>query len=367
MAGSKKRADGRLQKSFTYNNKRYYVYGKDKDEIDEKIFTKKLELRQAKEMHDNPTFQVFYKRWVNNRRDSVTEATLRAQQCHYNTVSKVVIDGKEFKDYKLQDIKAEDIRVIQRALVESGNKTQTINDKISFISHIFHDAILEQYITFNPCTPVKPLKKKEVASRDSNHRALTKEETKVFFDNAKDCYYYDVFRMAIQTGMRIGEIGALKNSDIYDGKIHIERTITRNEQGGYEIGDNTKTWSGRRTIPLNKAISEIIEHQRKINVMLDGNVTKLDDLIFKAPERGLLLSTPADRNIKSICKRTGIEHFTCHAFRATFATRCIEQGIAPRTLQELLGHKDYSLTMNLYGHVVDDTKQKAMDNVKIAL
>lgn len=79
------------------------------------------------------------------------------------------------------------------------------------------------------------------------------------------------------------------------------------------------------------------------------------------------MDTPANREINRICKRTGIEKFTMHALRATFATRAIEQGIDVRTLQELLGHADYGLTMNLYGHVVDDTKQAAMEKLKIVL
>ena len=79
------------------------------------------------------------------------------------------------------------------------------------------------------------------------------------------------------------------------------------------------------------------------------------------------MATPVDREIKRVCKRTGIEHFTCHAFRDTFATRAIEQGVAPRTLQELLGHSDFSLTMNLYGHVLDDTKEKAMNALQIVI
>ena len=79
------------------------------------------------------------------------------------------------------------------------------------------------------------------------------------------------------------------------------------------------------------------------------------------------MSTPADREIGRICAKTGIEKFTAHAFRATFATRCIEQGIDARTLQELLGHADYGLTMNLYGHCLDNTLETAMNRVSIAL
>ena len=59
------------------------------------------------------------------------------------------------------------------------------------------------------------------------------------------------------------------------------------------------------------------------------------------------MATPAGREINRICKRTGIEKFTMHALRATFATRCIEQGIDARTFQELLGNADFGLTMNL--------------------
>lgn len=370
MAKQKKKnlcSDGRLQKSFTFNGKRIFVRANSRDELEEKISAKKKELKEAKDRIDDPTLGQYYDNWVENRRGSVTEATIRSQQCHFNTVSDISINGKAFKDYKLSEIKAEYIRIVQRTLLDRKNSTQTVNDKIAFISHIFHDAMKEQLIRYNPCCPVRPLKKTEAQARDTIHRALTIEETKLFFEDVQNSFYYDVFRMAILTGMRIGEIGALKNSDIHDGMIHINRTITRTEDGGYRLGTDAKTKSGKRTIPLNPSISEVIEHQRKINSMLDGNISGINDLIFKAPERGLLMATPCDREIKRVCKRTGIEHFTCHAFRDTFATRAIEQGIEPRTLQDILGHKDYALTMNLYAHVIDDTKEKAMSKLNIAL
>ena len=77
------------------------------------------------------------------------------------------------------------------------------------------------------------------------------------------------------------------------------------------------------------------------------------------------MSTPVNREIKRICKTAGIQYFTMHALRATFATRAIEQGINPRTIQELLGHADYAITMNLYGHVLDETKAEAMQIIAV--
>lgn len=376
MAKQKKRADGRLQKTFTFEGKKYFVYGRTKEELEDKLLKKKSELREGKEDHDNPTLDRFYERWTENRKDSIKPSTLRCQHFQYKSCSDVKINGKRLGQFRLSDIKPDDIREVQKALLEGRdiskfarkNTTQTVNDKIAVLNHIFHDALDERYIDYNPCVVVKPLKRTEKRARDTVHRALTLQEQTTFFENAKNSFYYDVFRMAVLTGMRIGEIGALYISDIYDNAIHIERTITKTENGGYVIGEDTKTWHGQRTIPLNAQIIEVIEHQKAINRMLDGDkVVGLHETIFKAPERGLLMATPADREIGRICKRNNIEKFTAHAFRATFATRCIEQNMQPRTLQELLGHADFGITMNLYGHVTDDTLEDAMNNLKIAL
>lgn len=370
MAKQKKRNDGRIQKSFTFEGRRYYVYGYTAEEVNDKILEKKNLLKQHKKDHDNPTLNSFHDRWVENRRGHVKEATIRSQECHYKSCSSIRVNGRPLGEYRLTDIKPDDIRTVQRTLLngESANSTQTVNDKIAFLSHIFHDAIRERYIEYNPCCVVRPLKRTEKRARDTIHRALSLTEQDVFFKTAKDSYYYDVFRMAVQTGMRVGEIGALYTSDIYDNAIHVERTITRTENGGYTIGTDTKTWHGQRTIPLNDQINEVIEHQKEINRMLDGDkIINLHDTIFKAPERGLLMATPADREIKRICKRTGIEHFTLHALRATFATRCIEQKMDVKTLQEILGHGDYGITMNLYGHVTDSTLHDEMSKIRIII
>lgn len=227
---------------------------------------------------------------------------------------------------------------------------------------------LIKLIDYNPCKIVKPLKRTEECARDTHHRALTVEETKAFFAEAKDSYYFDVYRFAINTGMRCGEIGALYNTDIKDNMINVERTITRLENGSYIIGESAKTENGRRKIPVNDAIKEIIQHQKSLNKILhNSDIVQIKDRIFKAREGGILMATPTDRDIKRICKRIGMQYFTMHAFRATFATRLIEQGINPRTLQELLGHADFRITMNLYGHVLDNTKRDAMESVRIAL
>ena len=62
-----------------------------------------------------------------------------------------------------------------------------------------------------------------------------------------------------------------------------------------------------------------------------------------------------------------IPHFSTHVLRHTFATRCIEGGMKPKTLQKILGHSNIGITMNLYVHITEDEKQREIDLVADAL
>lgn len=363
----KKRADGRLRRVFTFNGKKYYVYGYSSQELEDNYLKKKSELEAGKDQHDNPTLNQYYEIWTNGRKGTVKESTLRCQHHQYNTCSKILISSlnKFFGELKLREITTDDIREVQNALLKS-NKPSGVNDKIAHLSHVFSDAVKERRIDFNPCIPVKNLKRVEPPASETIHRALTVEETEKFFEAAVNSAYYDLFRFAVNTGMRVGEIGALFESDIYGGFIHIQRTLTRSEAGYTVIGDSTKTIKGQRNIPVNENISEILAHQKQINRMLYGDkVVSMQERIFKAPEGGLLIIAPINREIVRICNKVGIEPFSMHAFRATFATRCIESGMKPKVLQELLGHSSFAMTMDLYSHVMDETKTKAMKSLKI--
>ena len=67
------------------------------------------------------------------------------------------------------------------------------------------------------------------------------------------------------------------------------------------------------------------------------------------------------------CDRVGIPRFSMHVLRHTFATRCIEGGMKPKTLQKILGHSNIGITMNLYVHITEDEKQREIDLVADAL
>ena len=60
---------------------------------------------------------------------------------------------------------------------------------------------------------------------------------------------------------------------------------------------------------------------------------------------------------------TPVGHITCHCLRHTFATRAIEAGMKPQTLKTILGHSNLSMTMDLYSHVLPDTKAAEMEKL----
>lgn len=387
MAKKKKgRADGLKVVTFTFNGKKYFAYGhtkaEAKDKADQKLKDLKTGLfKKSKDM----TFSEYYARWEEARTGTVKETTIRKQSFEAAAAVAVIIDkaGTTFGDLLLSDIEVQHIRILQKKLQTGIRKTKdgpkeytrttnTINDIMAFVSHIFHDAVNERAIDWNPCNGVKPLKRVEKPARETIHRALTKEETKAFMDAAKgltepcktESVYYGLYRFLLATGCRVGEAAALTISDIKPDGVHITKTVTKAVDGSYIIGDTPKTDHGKRVIPMTDAIRDAISYQKGINGALYGNkVTRLDETIFKTSWGNLLIASNVERDIERICKKAGIERFTAHALRATFATRAIESGMNPKTLQEILGHADIGVTMNVYAHAMDETKAAEMQNV----
>ena len=373
-----KRSDGRWMERFTIDGKRYTVYGRTRKEAEENVRNKMDEIKNKRYARTSElSLDDYHARWVEARIGTVKDATIRKQSFEYVNASKTVIDdkGTTFGSIRVTDISAQDVRILQRRLRDEKKpdgspkyKSNTVNGIMNHVRHIMNDAVRERIITWNPFCAVKNLKRTEEEARNTIHSALTREETKRFFTEAESSWYYNAFRFAISTGCRCGEIGALRYSDIdfKDNIIRIQRTITKDLYGRFVIGTTTKTAHGKRDIPLTDSLREIIQQQRKINFDF-LTVQEIDPLIFKSPENTLLEDTCVNREIARICNRSRVKRFTAHCFRDTFATRCIESGMKPKTLQEILGHSDIGITMNLYCHVMDETKVKEMEQVDVAL
>ncbi len=368
---NKKRKDGYLRSSFTIEGKRYYVYGTNSKDLHEKELQKREEIEKKLESKYDPTIKEYYEKRIEYRKDSIKSNTVRNISRSKNSVCRIYIESssRTFGEIKIKKVTAEDLRELQKKLLETC-QTTSVNNYMSKLKHVFCDAIREHIIQYNPFDLLTNLKRTEEKARDTYHRALSIEEQQAFFncELTKNSIYYNVFRMAINTGMRIGEIGALKYKDIKTDYFIVQRTITRVNGDAWGIGQDVKTKAGRRNIPINDNIKNILESQRRLNqIRKQSNIIDLEELVFCGPRGGLVADLYVNREINKICKAINIDRFTSHAFRDTFATRAIESNMNPKTLQEILGHKDFAITMNLYAHVLDKTKKEEMDNLHIVL
>lgn len=346
---------------FTVNGKRYTVTGKSPDECKNKETKKRQEIEAGLyKSGREQTLSEYGESWLENKRDTVKETTLRTNRILLSMIVKETIDKngtQQFGTLKLKDIETNTVRLVQAGLKQHSS-TRTTNDCISLLRSVLTSAMNERIITWNPAAGIKPLKRTEERARDNIHRALTKAETGAFMAIARErnSMYMNLYTFLLNTGCRIGEASALTIWDIRNNSVCISRTVTRTENGGYRIGEDTKTAAGHRTIPLTEDARNAVNAQREMNNSLYGEVESSQKPIFRPIRGSILKSSCVNEDIARVCAAAGIERFTVHAFRDTFATRCVESGMQPKTLQEIMGHTDINMTMALYAHAMEDTK-----------
>lgn len=348
VVGVRRRKNGLLEKRFTVEGKRYSVYGYTIEELVDNERDKRDKLSGKFISVDE-----YFEMWIKGKELTVKESTIRLYESNYRLYISPLIG-----DMRINRVNRRDIINIQYECSKNINSC-TNNGMLRVAKVLFNDAIIDGYIDVSPCRGVRNIKEGDKAN-ETYHRALTIEEQKLFFEYCKDDYYYELFVLMIRTGMRLGEAGALYWSDIdYElNVIHVRRTITRDKKGVFVIGESTKSEAGNRDIPMNEGIREILTRQKEKNT---------GKLVFIS-KRGYMIShSTVNREIRNVCISTGIDVITSHAFRDTFATRFIEQGGNPQTLKVILGHSSLSLTMDLYSHVLPNTKQEEMDRVVIEL
>ena len=356
----KKPGRSTIEYRFYVGDKQYSVCGTTVSECRERELQKREEIKAGTYTKDkNLTVSEYMERWIERRRQKVKPSTIRTYKKLNNRMKKQKINkaGHIFGDIELQELETENVYQMQQSLLRDGLATRTANDTLSLLNHALETALNERVIEWNPVKAVERLNRTEEPARDTIHRALTREEVESFLNAARESWYFPLYVFLLHTGLRIGEAAALTVRDVTDGIINITKTVTRTESG-YIIAEQTKTDAGRRKIDTRPEAWKAFNDQRRINEIFNsGKVASMNKPVFTLPKGGIIRPDRVNSDIKKFCEATGIEYFTSHAFRATFASRCIAAGMDVKLLMEILGHTDVQMTLGLYGHGEDEKRR----------
>lgn len=170
--------------------------------------------------------------------------------------------------------------------------------------------------------------------------------------NGKKNKMYGIL-LCLYSGLRIGELIALQWSDIdfVKGILTVSKSCHDGQDG--LIIDEPKTANSRRLIPLPKQLIPILK-----------NIKKKSDSPFVVSANGSPVSVRSyQRSFELLLKRLNIPHKGFHSLRHTFATRALECGMDVKTLSEILGHKNPTVTLNRYAHSLMEHKADMMNRL----
>lgn len=299
--------------------------------------------------------------WISIKKKTVRPNTVRNYTERYERNIKGVI-GKKL----LTEVKPIHCQKIFSDMAEEGYKTTTIYQTRIALFNMMDFAKENDVIINNPC---KKSVKSDMGKPSDKKEALTIDVQKKFLEGAKGQSYENQYRFILQTGLRTGELVGLKWDDIdFENRtLAISRTMEfRYKVGEWRVGP-PKSKSGYRTIPLTDEAIRILKAQKEKNSKIKVINLEWADQVFLCRKGEPVKNSTYDTALFKICDKVGIKRFSMHVLRHTFATRCIEAGMMPKTLQKILGHSNIGITMNLYVHITEDEKHKEIDLVADAL
>ena len=168
-------------------------------------------------------------------------------------------------------------------------------------------------------------------------------------------YYFGIL-LSLYTGLRLGEVLALKwqNIDIKNKLIYIDKSVGSISQNHktLTIESSPKTQSSIREIPISKKLLDLLkvlrQHCSTDYVIVSHNNKQIKPRAYQ-------------KSFENLLKKFHIKHYGFHALRHTFATRLLENGVDIKTISELLGHSSPTITLNRYVHTNLQNKRKAME------
>lgn len=343
------------------------------------ILTKKIQQKTSpQEFYKNITFEAVANEWLEEYRVTLAESTYIGYQTHLKRLKKLLPDNILLRAFDVNQL-----RTLNNKLIEEEYTKRTIEGSIEKVKRIIQYAYEKGYISYSRDIAqykvrYPPLSEKDVLAQNSKY--LEYEEVIECLQQLRaiDRRIALAVEFQVRTGVRIGELLALRERDYYKSttkkgivlaKINVNGTMDYHSKKR----NPPKTKESIRDIVLNDRTIEILDtlieenHYRKsisnnkefneegyIFITLNESITR----------RGRKGGKPYDsKTINDKLKLVNVNNkkLTSHVFRHTHSTLLAERGVDPKTVQQRMGHKDSKITMDIYTHVTNQMRDSIKD------
>jgi integrase len=370
--GISKRKDGRYVGRYTvqtpHGPKRRVIYGRKYKEVEKKLAEARGDAARGIVTDDqNLSVREYLDRWMNDAvRGAIRESTFSREKYLLTNHIKPSI-GR----IKLGNLNALHLQGLYRERLNSGLSGSTVQKMHHVVHKALDQAVKWNLILRNPADAVKA-----PTPTPKEMHPLSAQEARRLLDAANGNRLEALYVLAIQTGMRQGELLGLKWEDIdLDGQsVRVRRTLTRkgsDSGGSYELGE-PKTKKSRRTVRLTeRAVDALRSHRaRQAEEKLGAGAFYLDQGLVFAGERGGIInpSNLRNRSFAPMLAKADLPRITFHDLRHTCASLLFQRNVHSKFVQELMGHASVAhKLLDTYSHMLPGMGGEAADAIEEAL
>lgn len=362
------RNDGRWTAMITLENrKRKTFYGKTRKEVQEKL---KIALREQQQgtlvTAPQQTVKQFLEDWLENTHKQNIRPRSHER---YEQIIRLHIIPRLGK-VQLQNLSPQQLNKLYADKLKEGLSAITVNAIHGLLHRALEDAVRWDLLSRNVCDRISPPRKvhREI-------EPLSVEQIHQLLEAARGHPQEALFILALNTGMRRGELLGLKWRDISftDGTLQVRRILNRvptkmvKEKGQRYVEAEPKTAGSRRNIVLTSmALDALKQHRtRQLEAKLKAGTSWEDhDYVF-CTSLGRHLDPGHDVlvQLKKLLVKAGLPNIRFHDLRHSSASLLLSLGVHPKVVQELLGHTEISMTMNIYSHALPTMQKDAMEKL----